>query len=115
MGSLNLRLQSTSTILETPHEHRWRGSTQISGKAAGLTDLSLAVYSPPDRPPAPVNVSVMHLRADSATISWEVPEGDIIIGFSISQQVILKTSNAKKGKGKKIKFKVSFFLSFLLF
>lgn len=113
MGSLNLRLQSTSTILETPHEHRWRGSTQISGKAAGLTDLSLAVYSPPDRPPAPVNVSVMHLRADSATISWEVPEGDIIIGFSISQQVILKTSNAKKGK--KIKFKVSFLLSFLLF
>uniref|UniRef100_A0A673NBS6 Fibronectin type III domain containing 4a n=1 Tax=Sinocyclocheilus rhinocerous TaxID=307959 RepID=A0A673NBS6_9TELE len=40
----------------------------------------------PDRPPAPVNVSVMHLRADSATVSWEVPEGDIIIGFSISQQ-----------------------------
>ncbi|XP_045577140.1 fibronectin type III domain-containing protein 4 isoform X2 [Salmo salar] len=39
-----------------------------------------------NRPPAPVNVSVMHLRADSATISWEVPEGDVIIGFSISQQ-----------------------------
>ncbi len=41
----------------------------------------------PDRPPAPVNVSVMHLRAASATVSWDVPEGDIIIGFSISQQV----------------------------
>nr|XP_061842770.1 fibronectin type III domain-containing protein 5-like isoform X2 [Nerophis lumbriciformis] len=39
-----------------------------------------------DRPLAPVNVSVMHLRADSATVSWEVPDGDIIIGFSISQQ-----------------------------
>nr|XP_055041434.1 fibronectin type III domain-containing protein 4 isoform X2 [Misgurnus anguillicaudatus] len=39
-----------------------------------------------NRPPAPVNVSVMHLRADSATVSWDVPEGDIIIGFSISQQ-----------------------------
>ncbi|KAM7395483.1 hypothetical protein PAMA_006978 [Pampus argenteus] len=39
-----------------------------------------------NRPPAPVNVSVMNLRADSATVSWEVPEGDIIIGFSISQQ-----------------------------
>ncbi|XP_012994005.1 fibronectin type III domain-containing protein 4 isoform X1 [Esox lucius] len=39
-----------------------------------------------NRPPAPVNVSVMHLRADSATVSWEVPEGDVIIGFSISQQ-----------------------------
>ena len=43
-----------------------------------------------DRPPAPVNVSVMHLRADSATVSWDVPEGDIIIGFSISQQVSSK-------------------------
>ncbi|KAM9421522.1 fibronectin type III domain-containing protein 4 [Salvelinus alpinus] len=39
-----------------------------------------------NRPPAPVNVSVMHLRADSATVSWEIPEGDVIIGFSISQQ-----------------------------
>uniref|UniRef100_A0A3B4UMU9 Fibronectin type III domain containing 4a n=1 Tax=Seriola dumerili TaxID=41447 RepID=A0A3B4UMU9_SERDU len=48
--------------------------------------LSVSVSFPLDRPPAPVNVSVMHLRADSATVSWEVPEGDIIIGFSISQQ-----------------------------
>lgn len=40
-----------------------------------------------DRPPAPVNVSVINLKADSATVSWEVPEGDIIIGFSVLQQV----------------------------
>ncbi|KAK2864006.1 hypothetical protein Q7C36_003160 [Tachysurus vachellii] len=39
-----------------------------------------------NRPPAPVNVSVMNLRADSATVIWEVPEGDIIIGFSVLQQ-----------------------------
>ncbi|XP_077408411.1 fibronectin type III domain-containing protein 4 isoform X2 [Vanacampus margaritifer] len=39
-----------------------------------------------NRPPAPVNVSVIHLRSDSATVSWEVPEGEIIIGFSVSQQ-----------------------------
>ncbi|CAB1456142.1 unnamed protein product [Pleuronectes platessa] len=48
----------------------------------GAVELCRIFY----RPPAPVNVSVMHLRADSATVSWEVPEGDIIIGFSISQQ-----------------------------
>uniref|UniRef100_A0A672NZE8 Fibronectin type III domain containing 4a n=1 Tax=Sinocyclocheilus grahami TaxID=75366 RepID=A0A672NZE8_SINGR len=48
--------------------------------------INLVNFVFPDRPPAPVNVSVMHLRADSATVSWEVPEGDIIIGFSISQQ-----------------------------
>ncbi|XP_049613949.1 fibronectin type III domain-containing protein 4 isoform X1 [Syngnathus scovelli] len=39
-----------------------------------------------NRPPAPVNVSVVHLSSDSATVSWEVPEGDVIIGFSVSQQ-----------------------------
>lgn len=55
---------------------------EINGAAA-----SLCSRSPSDRPPAPVNVSVTHLRSDSATVSWEVPEGDIIIGFSILQQV----------------------------
>ncbi|XP_037100981.1 fibronectin type III domain-containing protein 4 isoform X4 [Syngnathus acus] len=45
-------------------------------------------FRPPrsDRPPAPVNVSVIHLSSDSATVSWEVPEGDVVIGFSVSQQ-----------------------------
>ncbi|XP_011811719.1 PREDICTED: fibronectin type III domain-containing protein 4 [Colobus angolensis palliatus] len=40
----------------------------------------------PDRPPSPVNVTVTHLRANSATVSWDVPEGNIVIGYSISQQ-----------------------------
>ncbi|XP_015207656.1 fibronectin type III domain-containing protein 4 [Lepisosteus oculatus] len=39
-----------------------------------------------NRPPAPVNVTVTHLKADSATVSWDVPEGDVIIGYAISQQ-----------------------------
>uniref|UniRef100_A0A8C0H6J3 Fibronectin type III domain containing 4 n=1 Tax=Chelonoidis abingdonii TaxID=106734 RepID=A0A8C0H6J3_CHEAB len=39
-----------------------------------------------DRPPSPVNVTVTHLKANSATVSWDVPEGDIIIGYAISQQ-----------------------------
>ncbi|XP_048387101.1 fibronectin type III domain-containing protein 5 isoform X1 [Stegostoma tigrinum] len=38
-----------------------------------------------DRPPAPVNVTVSHLKANSATVSWDIPEGDIIIGYAISQ------------------------------
>ncbi|XP_078398129.1 fibronectin type III domain-containing protein 4-like isoform X3 [Cetorhinus maximus] len=38
-----------------------------------------------DRPPAPVNVTVSHLKANSATVSWDVPEGDVIIGYAISQ------------------------------
>uniref|UniRef100_A0A673KWT5 Fibronectin type III domain containing 4b n=1 Tax=Sinocyclocheilus rhinocerous TaxID=307959 RepID=A0A673KWT5_9TELE len=40
-----------------------------------------------DRPAAPVNVSVTHLRADSVTVSWNIPEGETVIGFAISQQV----------------------------
>lgn len=43
--------------------------------------------TPTDRPPSPVNVTVTHLRANSATVSWDVPEGNIVIGYSISQQV----------------------------
>uniref|UniRef100_M3Z2Q4 Fibronectin type-III domain-containing protein n=1 Tax=Mustela putorius furo TaxID=9669 RepID=M3Z2Q4_MUSPF len=35
---------------------------------------------------SPVNVTVTHLRANSATVSWDVPEGNIVIGYSISQQ-----------------------------
>ncbi|XP_062863669.1 fibronectin type III domain-containing protein 4 [Trichomycterus rosablanca] len=39
-----------------------------------------------NRPAAPVNVSVIHLRAHSATVSWSVPEGETVIGYAISQQ-----------------------------
>ncbi|XP_077148085.1 fibronectin type III domain-containing protein 4 [Ranitomeya variabilis] len=39
-----------------------------------------------NRPPSPVNVTVTQLKANSATVSWDVPEGDIIIGYAISQQ-----------------------------
>ncbi|XP_025050108.1 fibronectin type III domain-containing protein 4 isoform X2 [Alligator sinensis] len=40
----------------------------------------------PDRPPSPVNVTVTQLKANSATVSWDVPEGDVIIGYAILQQ-----------------------------
>ncbi|POI23329.1 hypothetical protein CIB84_012923, partial [Bambusicola thoracicus] len=41
----------------------------------------------PDRPPSPVNVTVTQLKANSATVSWDVPEGDVVIGYAILQQV----------------------------
>lgn len=52
-----------------------------------LTNLLPLTWRPADRPPSPVNVTVTHLRANSATVSWDVPEGNIVIGYSISQQV----------------------------
>ncbi|KAM8953333.1 LOW QUALITY PROTEIN: fibronectin type III domain-containing protein 4 [Pelodytes ibericus] len=39
-----------------------------------------------NRPPSPVNVTVTQLKANSATVSWDLPEGDVIIGYAISQQ-----------------------------
>ncbi|KAK1876363.1 Fibronectin type III domain containing protein 4 [Dissostichus eleginoides] len=37
-------------------------------------------------PAAPVNVSVTQLRAHSAMVTWNIPQGDTVIGYSISQQ-----------------------------
>ncbi|KAL7873088.1 hypothetical protein AOLI_G00121590 [Acnodon oligacanthus] len=39
-----------------------------------------------NRPAAPVNVSVTLLRARSPTVSWNVPEGEAVIGYAISLQ-----------------------------
>ncbi|XP_062818653.1 fibronectin type III domain-containing protein 5 [Anolis sagrei] len=45
--------------------------------------LSLA---DPDSPSAPVNVSVKLLNANSAIVTWDVLEEEVVIGFAISQQ-----------------------------
>ncbi|KAM3857088.1 fibronectin type III domain-containing protein 4-like [Diretmus argenteus] len=37
-------------------------------------------------PAAPVNVSVTQLRAHSAMVTWNIPQGDTVIGYAISQQ-----------------------------
>ncbi|NXD45671.1 FNDC4 protein, partial [Copsychus sechellarum] len=42
--------------------------------------------APPDRPPSPVNVFFFQLKANSATVSWDVPEGFFFIGYAILQQ-----------------------------
>lgn len=57
-----------------------------SGIQILLNDLHFWLST--DRPAAPVNVSVTHLRANSATVSWNVPEGEAVIGYAISQQVL---------------------------
>ncbi|XP_062822769.1 fibronectin type III domain-containing protein 4 isoform X1 [Anolis carolinensis] len=48
---------------------------------AGLLGLVRA-----NRPPSPVNVTITQLRSNSATVSWDLPEGDGVIGYAISQQ-----------------------------
>ncbi|XP_064860328.1 fibronectin type III domain-containing protein 5 [Oncorhynchus nerka] len=35
---------------------------------------------------APVNVTIKSLKANSAVVTWDIPEGDPVIGFAITQQ-----------------------------
>ncbi|KAG9331018.1 hypothetical protein JZ751_020427 [Albula glossodonta] len=35
---------------------------------------------------APVNVTIKALKANSAVVAWDIPEGDPVIGFAITQQ-----------------------------
>lgn len=56
----------------------------------GLTAPHAQAQVPPcpaDSPSAPVNVTVRHLKANSAVVSWDVLEDEVVIGFAISQQV----------------------------
>ncbi|XP_075294029.1 fibronectin type III domain-containing protein 5 [Opisthocomus hoazin] len=56
--------------------------------AALLLCLSSAGLRPveADSPSAPVNVTVKHLKANSAVVTWDVLEDEVVIGFAISQQ-----------------------------
>ncbi|XP_019062703.1 fibronectin type III domain-containing protein 5 isoform X3 [Fukomys damarensis] len=47
---------------------------------------ALVPACPTDSPSAPVNVTVRHLKANSAVVSWDVLEDEVVIGFAISQQ-----------------------------
>uniref|UniRef100_G3UF47 Fibronectin type III domain containing 5 n=1 Tax=Loxodonta africana TaxID=9785 RepID=G3UF47_LOXAF len=53
------------------------GSTHLWGSGASRSPESLS---------APVNVTVRHLKANSAVVSWDVLEDEVVIGFAISQQ-----------------------------
>ncbi|XP_035266311.1 fibronectin type III domain-containing protein 5 isoform X1 [Anguilla anguilla] len=50
-----------------------------------LTCLDLSLVSA-DSLTAPVNVTIKALKANSAVVTWDIPEGDPVIGFAITQQ-----------------------------
>lgn len=48
------------------------------------------IFSPPlfaDSLSPPVNVTITAVKANSAVVTWDIPEGDPVIGFAITQQV----------------------------
>uniref|UniRef100_A0A8C5K7F1 Fibronectin type III domain containing 5 n=1 Tax=Jaculus jaculus TaxID=51337 RepID=A0A8C5K7F1_JACJA len=57
----------------------------VSGPPHGAQRLPVSPH-PADSPSAPVNVTVRHLKANSAVVSWDVLEDEVVIGFAISQQ-----------------------------
>ncbi|KAG7511403.1 fibronectin type III domain-containing protein 5 isoform X1 [Solea senegalensis] len=46
----------------------------------GVSRVSADSLSPP------VNVTIKALKANSAVVTWDIPEGDSVIGFAITQQ-----------------------------
>lgn len=47
--------------------------------------LSLSVFA--DSLSPPVNVTISAVKANSAVVTWDIHEGDPVIGFAITQQV----------------------------
>ncbi|KAG8506880.1 Fibronectin type III domain-containing protein 5 [Galemys pyrenaicus] len=60
--------------------------TQLSAAGTQLSALTQGASEDTDSPSAPVNVTVRHLKANSAVVSWDVLEDEVVIGFAISQQ-----------------------------
>lgn len=58
-------------------------------------DVNLPLLA--DSPSAPVNVTVKLLKANSAVVTWDVLEEEVVIGFAISQQVGGKIPSLKTG------------------
>ncbi|XP_010777166.1 uncharacterized protein [Notothenia coriiceps] len=49
-----------------------------------FVSLSLSVLA--DSLSPPVNVTISAVKANSAVVTWDIPEGDPVIGFAITQQ-----------------------------
>lgn len=64
---------------------------------------------------APLNVTIRELEVNSAVVTWEILEGDPVIGFAITQQVCVSLIfffffiffNAFRREGLKIIFKTN--------
>ncbi|XP_058470794.1 fibronectin type III domain-containing protein 5 isoform X1 [Solea solea] len=65
----------------------------VENKTAAVRDLNitacvtqLVIMCVADSLSPPVNVTIKALKANSAVVTWDIPEGDSVIGFAITQQ-----------------------------
>ncbi|KAL2098828.1 hypothetical protein ACEWY4_005308 [Coilia grayii] len=102
LGKLRLLpAEVTQTVVTGTREGFWGRGTKCwdSGVAcrSALSYASCALFhgsGPYDSvyPPithsltAPVNVTIRELKANSGVVTWDIPEGDPVIGFAITQQ-----------------------------
>ncbi len=49
--------------------------------------VSLCVCASDTMLSAPLNVTIREIEVNSAVVTWEILEGDPVIGFAITQQV----------------------------
>ncbi|KAI4804840.1 hypothetical protein KUCAC02_026452, partial [Chaenocephalus aceratus] len=69
--------QSTTSSSSGPGSF-WGGST--SRHCLCVSRVTADSLSPP------VNVTISAVKANSAVVTWDIPEGDPVIGFAITQQ-----------------------------
>lgn len=62
-------------------------STSLLCSTDGTKTPSVSVSLCADSLSPPVNVTIKEVKANSAVVSWDIPEGDLVIGFAITQQV----------------------------
>ncbi|KAH0631089.1 hypothetical protein JD844_005180 [Phrynosoma platyrhinos] len=88
MGSVQGDKAAMQPLRKTVPSHSSGASLQ-QGERSRQSGL-LAGYSPS----APVNVSVKLLNANSAVVTWDVLEEEVVIGFAISQQEVNTTTRS---------------------
>ncbi|XP_057715526.1 fibronectin type III domain-containing protein 5 isoform X2 [Corythoichthys intestinalis] len=54
----------------------------------GVSRVTADTLSPP------VNVTIKAVKANSALVTWDIPEGDPVIGFAITQQEVNTTTHS---------------------
>lgn len=62
-----------------------RNASCASDTAGDKKNFSLPLFA--DSLSPPVNVTITAVKANSAVVTWDIPEGDPVIGFAITQQV----------------------------
>ncbi|MEQ2230103.1 Fibronectin type III domain-containing protein 5 [Ilyodon furcidens] len=100
MQQVSILSSAVSQVIHQNISHRQQAERKLKTKEKqkkayfGLSSLFLnseqKVFLPislsADSLSPPINVTIKEVKANSAVVSWDIPEGDPVIGFAITQQ-----------------------------